>query len=201
MGKHWIPEITCSIPRHSKLEIRDSFILLLSFLFLADDEGMLCPLLLAASLHEFGHYIMMRICGGQLVKVTLSAVGGEMRYRMADGRWKRCAVAASGPALNLLLAYWASSQHIYLFAGANLLLGLFNLLPVRPLDGGTIVQLCFAHGRGIRFAQGISLLCAAVLMLFGVWFYRNGGGIWLFVIASFLLISQKACKMRNDRIY
>mgnify|MGYP001037582139 CR=1 FL=1 len=52
--------------------------------------------------------------------------------------------AAAGPAVNLILALllgyggrlWSP---LYLFAGAQLVLGVFNLLPVLPLDGGSLL--------------------------------------------------------------
>ena len=66
------------------------------------------------------------------------------------------AVAAAGPAMNFLLAWlgalalhataWlgpagqaTGEDFLYYFILANLVLGLFNLLPVPPLDGGRIV--------------------------------------------------------------
>ena len=46
-----------------------------------------------------------------------------------------------------------SSQVVFSFAVVNLLLGLFNLLPIPPLDGSAIFER-FLPGRGCRCGTG-----------------------------------------------
>jgi Zn-dependent protease len=77
-------------------------------------------------------------------------------YRFANPRRGMALVAAAGPAMNFLLAWLAAlalhlvpwlptyatnpaSDFVQIFILANLVLGLFNLLPVPPLDGGRIM--------------------------------------------------------------
>ena len=77
-------------------------------------------------------------------------------WRFRDPRRGMALVAAAGPAMNFLLAWLGAlsfhafglvperfadpfSDMMQLFILANLVLGLFNLLPVPPLDGGRIM--------------------------------------------------------------
>ena len=77
-------------------------------------------------------------------------------WRFADPRRGMALVAAAGPAMNFLLAWLAAlcfhgfdlvpdrfaepvSETLQMFMLINLVLGLFNLLPIPPMDGGRIM--------------------------------------------------------------
>lgn len=160
--------------------------LLLAMFITLSSPVLLAALLLAALCHELGHYLMLRRLGAVVETLRITIFGAEMRLadrpRLSYGG-EMLAVAA-GPVANLLLAsllayagqWWEAA---YLFAGAQLVLGLFNLLPVRPLDGGTLLWLflawCsdpFVADRGARF---VGVWAAAVLAIGGaiVW-YKSG---------------------------
>ena len=80
--------------------------------------------------------------------------------------------AAAGPAVNLLLAaalglpgrWW---EPLYLLAGAQAVLGCFNLLPILPLDGGRMLWLALCWGTdpflADRVTQAVSLAAAGLL--------------------------------------
>lgn len=93
-----------------------------------------------------------------------------------------------GPMSNLLLAaalgllgrWW---EPMYLFAGAQLVLGAFNLLPALPLDGGRILWLALAWltepYTAQRVLSAVSLAVSLALLLGG------GGLIWRLGAAPF----------------
>ena len=74
-------------------------------------------------------------------------------------------------------------------AGANFILCAFNLLPVRPLDGGRALYLAaswlagpaageiIARWTGAAFALGLTALLAYVM-------WRSGGSLWLLPAAA-----------------
>lgn len=182
---------------HSKLQIHDSFLLLLSVLLLTDEKGAAWCVLCAAALHEMAHYLVLRLCGGELITLTLSFTGGVMRYRLAEHRGKRALIAAAGPCCNFIIAFLlADGIGQYLFAGANLVLGLFNLLPIFPLDGYTILQMGLPQSFSMQILQFFSALCAILLCILGVWLWNQNGGIWLILIGLLLLIQQGTCHLR-----
>ena len=108
--------------------------LLLALFVMLSSPLLLSALLLAAILHELGHYWVLRI----------TALGAEMQVAGRLSYGGELLAAAAGPAVNLALALllgyggrlWSP---LYLFAGAQLVLGVFNLLPVLPLDGGSLL--------------------------------------------------------------
>lgn len=116
---------------------------MLCLCMLWDRSGMLCPCVLAAGVHELAHLYAVHRAGWDRCRVRFTPLGIRlMREGGAPVSYtSEIAVHLSGPAVNLALAaglalvgcVWKPVQPLTL---ANLGLGLFNLLPVCPMDGG-----------------------------------------------------------------
>lgn len=128
-------------------------------------------------LHELGHAFTARAFGHQ-PSITLHAMGGLTSWRMREplSAGRRLAVAFAGPAAGIALAIAAALAGALLFekgsagrqitalaAAVNLFWGVLNLIPMLPLDGGSIMAALFdlvAPGRGRRLAQYVSVVTA-----------------------------------------
>lgn len=126
-----------------------ALVLLAAFLLLS--RGLILPaaLLSAALCHELAHVLTLHALHAPPRRLTLSATGAELYvpdlHRLSYGG-ELLAVTA-GPGCNLLL--WALLSltgwpPLAPFAGAHLILGALNLLPVRPMDGGRLLWLLTA---------------------------------------------------------
>lgn len=165
--------------RWRHVEVSGGFLLLAAGLYYLDADGVLPWALLACALHELGHYGAVRLLGGQVSLLRLTCVGAEMRLsaRSPLAPAGQLLAALAGPAVNLLLALLSAriagqaGERACLFAGLNLALGLFNLLPVGPLDGGRILEsllLLLGAGEGAaRAARALSLALAAAAAVGG----------------------------------
>lgn len=125
-----------------RVEATPGFLLLLGILFWMDEGVGLLPWGLAACiLHEGGHVVAAAILGGQVEELSLTAVGAELRigYSVPLSYGQDSAVALAGPAANLLFGVLALAMGWTLAAVLTLSVGLFNLLPILPLDGGRVV--------------------------------------------------------------
>jgi Zn-dependent protease len=133
-------------------------------------------------LHELGHALAGRAFG-QHPRIRLFAMGGVTSWRAREplSAWKRTVIAAAGPSVGIVLgaAAWATSVVSGLkrrdgpaavvledFVFANFGWGVFNLLPMMPLDGGNIMAavlegLAGRHGR--RLARVVSILFAVAV--------------------------------------
>lgn len=162
------------------------------------DESGVAPLFfMAAALHELGHALAVYTCGGTLVCLRLTALGGVLRYRLPyPGAWMDMWIAAAGPLAGLFAAWIAASLGSFRFAGANLLLSMFNLLPVRPLDGGQLVT-ALLHGGRAQLA--LELSCCLLLALTSGLLLCRGGGCSLFLLAAALTVNlQKNLQKCTD---
>src|SRR5262245_24472695 len=159
--------------------------------------------------HELSHAFLARRAGIPVPRIRLFLFGGvaEMMGEPHEPR-AELRIAAAGPCISLLIGTTAHACALALdgriapgvsalvgyVAIANLLLGLFNLLPGLPLDGGRILRawLWWHHGNLLRATRtagrsGVALgwLLAALglaRVLFGGWL----GGLWLVVVGLFL---------------
>lgn len=175
-------------------------VLLAFFIALASAE-VLAAVLLAALCHELGHFFVLRAVGGKVDRISITPFGAEMclaqRPLLSYGR-EALAVAA-GPTVNLMLACVLAHgggrwEICYIFAGAQLILGGFNLLPLRPLDGGRLLWTAFAWGIDPAAADSIlrrmERLCLVMTALLALWVWRGTGSPFLLLAVAGLSKSQ-----------
>lgn len=113
-----------------------------------DASGFLRLGLLAAVLHECGHIAVYGVLRHRWPTIEVTMTGFCMSTRGECWRPAQlAALAAAGPAVNFVLAaVWAVflARNMTIrgsaFWAANLCTGLFNLLPVPPLDGAQLAQ-------------------------------------------------------------
>lgn len=120
-----------------------------------------CVLFGSVLLHELGHAWAAQIKGIRTHSVVLHPFGGYAALDQQPSGNDEILIAAAGPAVNLVLAglgfllvavhpiFWS------LFA-INLALGLFNLLPALPLDGGRILRAWWTRSLGYMAATARS---------------------------------------------
>ena len=166
--------------RRGKLEVSNGFLLLMAWLNYADTEGLLAMTVLACIAHELGHYCMIALLGGTIESVRLTVAGAEIRLGSEMSYLREIACASAGPFLNLVLSMLCGrlrGEWWLIFAGINLSLAIFNLLPIGGLDGGRIMRCVFAQLFGVNGAGKIGSLFDRVLtvavLAIGIWVYSR----------------------------
>lgn len=167
------------------------------FLLLTDTPILLAALLPAALLHELAHYAVLRLCGVRAARFTLTGLGASLYvpelHRLSYGA--ELLSAAAGPLMNLLLWVLLSltgREELTLFAGAQMVLGVLNLLPVRPMDGGRILWLATAYltepYTADRVAAAVGLAASSALLALCLWLVlTTGRGLFLLLGALWLV--------------
>lgn len=185
---------------------------LLSYWFVS----LLATLLLFASvlLHELSHSLVARARGLPVKNITLFIFGGissiEQEPRSPGVEFQMAFVGPltslllGGLAYLLLLVFRDGTSPLAAILGylavANVLLGIFNLVPAFPLDGGRVLRSIIwkisgkartATRAATLTSQGISYLL--ILLGFSLIFRGNIlDGIWLGLIGWFLLSSAQS---------
>lgn len=175
--------------------------------------GFLSALLLFISvlLHELAHSWVAIHSGISIAGITLFIFGGVAQMSREPPNAKtefRMAIAGPGMSLFLavlflLLGYILPSVPgavLSLLGYMNLLLGLFNLVPGFPLDGGRVLRAILWSSKGdlewaTRISSRAGKVVALAIMLWGFFYILRGnfiGGIWLIFIGLFLLQAAEA---------
>lgn len=167
--------------RICQVRITPGFLFLAAFLLYQSTSSFLVTFLLAAALHEGGHLLAARWRGVPVRALSMTAFGcvldfvDEALVRDRDLLW----IAAAGPLCNLLFALlcvtpWVGRWHgAALFGAEHLLLALFNLLPVFPLDGAVLCAGLLKPNVGEWRAEQVVLALSGGLGLAAV-----GAALW-----------------------
>ena len=107
-----------------------------------------------------------------------ASVSGESDIRPYDPNTQRRVVRERLQALEIINERFA--RHFRM--------GLFNLLPVPPLDGGMALRH-LADGRFTRLLNGIAGVSVLVLLAGGVLLWKSGFGGWLFLAGLMVAVS------------
>lgn len=170
------------------VQITGGFILLTAWFVLANGWEPLATVLGAAAVHELGHLLLLRAQHAKVTAFRLSVLGAELKTdsrRLSYGG--ELAAVLAGPAANLLAALTMAafgSGRWPAAVGANVVLCVFNLLPLRPLDGGQALYLLASWLAGppageaaVRWAG--ALIGAALAAAIGWIVWTTGGSLWL----------------------
>lgn len=165
-----------------------------------DRTGFALPLIFAVVMHEGGHLLVMWILDCPPKRVRLVPAAVEITAVFGCSRKKEIAVALAGPAVNLVLffALWFNflaykGEQTLIYALINLLICIFNMLPVTGLDGGTVLFSLLTRRKAPEKAalimRIINLSLAALVLFAAVYLCFHGKvNISLFITALYLIV-------------
>ena len=176
--------------RSTEFRLSPGFLVTLGVSVLAG-AGEVLPLVLAAALcHELGHLLVLWLYHVPVEALTITPMGAVIRAPLQDrlSYGRDLLATLAGAMVNFALAFlFARVTGEYLFAGANFILGVYNLLPIRGLDGGRALYLAVAWATEPFTAQRVcylvNLITLALLLALVVGLVWETGGGMLFLLA------------------
>ena len=185
------------------LKFNFSFFAVIAFLIFVDTSGMAVLSLTACILHEGGHLLVMALLGHYPDRITFYGGGIAINKSGMESlpNPKRILILSSGCAVNLFIAslylFLPDNRIIQIFSAVNLLIGLFNALPIGYFDGAQIVEILLMRilkpGTACIVKKVIGAVCSA-LIITGIVYYcifsGNSISISLGFAVLYLIIAQ-----------
>jgi Zn-dependent protease len=147
----------------------------------------IAALLFSVALHELGHTVVSQRYGIQVQDIILTPIGGGARLKsLPENPRHEIRIALAGPYVSFALAVvgYALSMifqilglgpvaiFLWWFSVLNLILGVFNLLPSFPMDGGRILRGWLTQRKGAleatRIASQLGKYMAGVFIVYGI---------------------------------
>ncbi len=186
-------------------------------------------LMLFALIHELGHLIIGLLLGFKPEKMTILPYGLKISFKTSNKDLnkkiqkanllsiKKIVLALAGPITNIIciIVTLIISKNIILekefyenIMYANILIAVFNMLPIYPLDGGRIVKevihIIYGLRKSYKYTQIVSEICLYILTTISsvlILYYKN---IAIFIIIAYLWIivykNKKEIKAK-EKIY
>ena len=163
-------------------------------------------------IHELGHLLMGLLVGMKPEKIEIMPYGVSISFKLKIDDYnkkikrgnlltlKKIIVATAGPLINLIISFIYSYIGNNIAVYSNILIALFNLIPIYPLDGGRILNglLHIIWGRKkskeITYVlSNILIIVATILGSICILIYKNVA-IFLIIIALWGIVLKENLK-------
>lgn len=183
-----------------QIRIEFMFVGVVTLFLLADKTGISILALIACIIHESGHLIMFFIVGHKPTALAFEITGIRLTKPYTELSYtKELLVQLAGSFTNLavfcsLLSSLSSINKISIFAVINLVIGIFNLIPVKSFDGGKIFEMLALKLFTVKTATSICTLidaaCIAVMLFFTIYSFISGNrSITMIIITVYLMLT------------
>ena len=186
-----------------KLHLSPLTLLFFALYLLAAHDLTLVATISAIVIHELTHLIVLLLCNGRAARLSITPLGLSIEREGLLSHWNEVWLSISAPLMNLVLAglFFAGGVSPYAIY-ANLSFGLFNLLPITPLDGAKALFAALSHWCSQDTARlvckVISLTALFLLWLFSIAFALfYDGNLSLLLLCTALFFSNTS----NDGFY
>ncbi len=200
------------------------FLFLILF-YITGQLGEYAVILILAFVHELGHLLAGIILGMKPAKLELKPYGISISFKINPNDYnkkiakgnllelKKAIVACAGPLTNLIIIIITLNLRLNIFTSlliiySNILLIIFNLIPMYPLDGGRIVKsliyLFLGKKKAEKYTNNISFIFLIIVTFMGsvATFYFENMAIFLIIICLWLIyIKEDITYKKKIKIY
>ena len=179
-------------------------------------------MMIFALIHEFGHLIAGILLKMKPKKLEIILTGVSISFKtdikdinkkIGKGNMlniKKLIVAIAGPLTNILIIAIVLKMPLNMIKQlniiyANLVILIFNLIPIYPLDGGRIIKellnIKFGRKKSIRYMDILSILDTIILSIIGVMITMLNNNIAIIIIILYIwILVLKEHKITKQKI-
>ena len=191
----------------TSLKINVSFAAVITLMLILDESGTCAVGLFCCIIHEIGHIACLLVLGEKPASVELSFYGIKLERQKTSSLSpaEEIAVYVAGPFMNFvfsafLLPFSLGHTGAKTAAAISLCIGVFNLVPCVPLDGGNIILSFLAFMTDDEKAEKIcffvSCLALVPMAVAGIAMIFRNGNFTLAAVTSYL--GWVICKTKNQ---
>lgn len=182
------------------MQIEFLFVALVTIFLLVDRSGIATSALLVCLIHELGHVFMFFLVGFKPQKISFQITGICLTKPTAALNYpKEVLVQLAGSTTNFII--FAALCHtvntitpVSIFATINLVIGIFNLLPLKSFDGGKLLEITLLRFMSIkatdRVCMFVDLTCIFAMLIGSVYaFFTSHQSFTLIVLTVYLMLT------------
>lgn len=145
-----------------KFEFSYIFLSALTVFIAVDRTKIFIPLVISVFLHELSHIFFLKIyrCKIYSIKLKIGTLGIE--YDDCMNKKQKIITLLSGPLANLLIAMMLNLLSLQMISAINFLLFLYNLIPIKGLDGGEILEIVLSS----FFSYNVIVIVQKIISIF-----------------------------------
>ncbi|SJZ38875.1 M50 family metallopeptidase [Garciella nitratireducens] len=167
------------------------FIPIMFLLYFLGYGKIMIILLIIIILHELSHGLIAMFFGIKIKELEILPFGGVVKLDKSLNFTNReeIFISAAGPIFNLVISatvfffqkyFGLKNSNVDFIIFSNLIIGIFNLIPVLPLDGGRIVRSLLSYLFGYKNATRIIVIFSKLFA-----FFLIGINIFIFSLESY----------------
>lgn len=153
-----------------------------------------------AFIHEIGHLIAGVLLGLKVKSINIMPFGISINFEDYSNKYiiKKIIIAIAGPLVNLaivILGMYNNWEEDIIYA--NALIGMFNLIPLYPLDGGRILKYIIQLATDSKEAETMTYKLSNILIIIltfissvGILFMKNIGVLFILAYLWILIIQE-----------
>lgn len=200
------------------------FIFIILFYFTKQIE-IYAYIMIFAVIHELGHLLAGLLMGMKPEKIELMPFGVSISFKIKVEEYnkkikkgnilelKKIIVALAGPITNLIIIFLIDQLNINILKSltiiyTNLIIMIFNLLPIYPLDGGRILKgilhINFGKRKSekyINIISKITLIIITSIISIAILYIHNIALVLINIYLLFLVIKEEIKYKKREDIY